>query len=166
LFLVVSAVVSGVQGEKWVNYTIDDQLGDEKTGRLVTYTPPGVWSQGSGCSYCALKPDNSSAFDGTWHDGTHIPDRDVEPLAFEFKFNGTAFYIFNILVKLALTDVNVTLDGELLGRYTRTPNITEGFLYNASIFSKENIPYGEHTVGVSAFGPNQTNVLFDYAMYT
>ncbi|KAI0091410.1 hypothetical protein BDY19DRAFT_624562 [Irpex rosettiformis] len=160
------SVVSRAQGEKWVNRTIDDQLGDEATGRLVTYTPPGVWSQGNGCGYCALKPDNHSALDGTWHDGFHDPNRDVEPLAFEFKFNGTAVYIFNILVKQALTNVNITLDGQLVNTYAHTPDLTNQFAYNASVFSKENIPYGEHTVGVSAFGPNQTNVLFDYAIYT
>ena len=79
---------------------------------------------------------------------------------------GTAFWIFNILVKLALTNVNITLDGELIDTYSHTPNLTQGFSYNNSIFSREDIPYGEHTVGVSAFGPNQTNVLFDYAIYT
>lgn len=79
---------------------------------------------------------------------------------------GTAFYLFNILVKLTLTDVNVTLDGQLVGSYTRFSNITEQFLYDVPIYSQEDIPYGEHTVLVSAFGPDQTNVLFDYAIYT
>lgn len=74
---------------KLVNYTIDDQYGDEVTGRLVRwaamfqdgtvhyaltwthsysqvdYSPPNTWSQGNDCSYCTARPDNKSAFDGT-----------------------------------------------------------------------------------------------------
>lgn len=79
---------------------------------------------------------------------------------------GTAVYLYNILVKLALTDVNITLDGQLAYRYTLVPNISEQYRYDALIFSQEDIPYGEHTVEMSAFGPNQTVVLFDYAIYT
>lgn len=122
---------------------------------------------------------------GTWHDGSRFPSRDVEPLALTFKFNGayftttlafgrlidlrgpgTAIYITNILVRLALTDVNITLDGQLVSRYTILPNISEQFKYDTLVFSQDSIPYGEHTVEMSAFGPNQTNVLFDYAIYT
>lgn len=33
--LVVLGIASNACGQKWVNYTIDDQLGDEVTGRLV-----------------------------------------------------------------------------------------------------------------------------------
>ena len=79
---------------------------------------------------------------------------------------GTAVYIFNIAVRLTLTDVNFTLDGTLVGRYTEFYNISEQYVYNVPILSLNGIPYGEHTLTVDAFGPNQTLVLFDYAIYT
>ncbi|KAI0339733.1 hypothetical protein BDW22DRAFT_1335931 [Trametopsis cervina] len=166
--LLLSAAAVATADVKYVNYTIDDQNGDQLSGRLVEYSPPGYWSQGNGCDHCAFHPNNQSAFNDTWHDGFRVPSRDFEPLAFQFKFNGTAFYIFNILVRLTLTDVNITLDGTLVGSYTRFANVSEQeqFLYNVPIFAHDYIPYGEHTVGVSAFGPYQTNVLFDYAVYT
>ncbi len=79
---------------------------------------------------------------------------------------GTAVYVFNIAAKLTLTDVNYTLDGTLIGRYTQFYNITDGFAYNVPVLSLDDIPYGEHTLRVDAFGPNLTLVLFDYAIYT
>ena len=74
--------------------------------------------------------------------------------------------MYNILIKLVLTDVNFTLDGKFVDRYTQTPDINEEYEYNALVFSQDDIPYGEHTLEMSAFGPNQTTVLFDYALYT
>lgn len=79
---------------------------------------------------------------------------------------GTAIYVFTIAADLTLTDVNFTLDGTQIGRYTEFYNMSESFAYNNSILSLNNIPYGEHSLTVDAFGPNQTLVLFDYALYT
>lgn len=121
--------------------------------------------------------------EGTWHDGSWDPNRGIEPLAFTFSFTGTSFsdfphdlcdeipigtavYVFNIAAKLTLTDVNFTLDGNQIGRYTQFYNMTDGFAYDVPILSMNNVPYGDHTLRVDAFGPNQTLVLFDYAIYT
>ncbi|KAL4252905.1 hypothetical protein ABKN59_003567 [Abortiporus biennis] len=152
---------------EWVNRTIDDQLGDAITGLQVTYTSSaGLWVQGATCDHCAFHPSNASAFDGTWHDGSRTPQHDEQPLEFTVKFNGTAIYLFNIAVRLTLTDVNFTLDGSYLGRYTQFFNVTDQYLYNVPIFALDSIPYSEHTLVVSAFGPNYTIVFFDYALYT
>ncbi|KAI0346980.1 hypothetical protein BDW22DRAFT_1351313 [Trametopsis cervina] len=152
----------------FVNRTIDDQNGDEVTGAQVTYSPTQMWSQGNGCGGCSTKPDASQALDETWHDGSRTPDRDILPLALSFKFTGTAVYLFNILENRVLTDVNITMDGQFVTRFTNTPNLPDfdQFVYNFPVFSSDTLPFGEHTVEMSAFGPDQTLVLFDYAVYT
>ncbi len=110
----------------FVNRTIDDQYGDLVTGSQasrglylltnfalnadqVQYSPDNTWTQGNNCDFCAAKPSNASAFngtqailcssrlaiiqlsEGTWHDGTWDPSRGIEPLAFTFSFNGAFF---------------------------------------------------------------------------
>ena len=67
---------------------------------------------------------------------------------------------------MTLTDVNITLDGRLAGQYNVFSDISEQFKYDVPVFTQENIPYGEHTIEMSAFGPNLTYVMFDYAIYT
>jgi hypothetical protein len=81
---------------------------------------------------------------------------------------GTAVYLFNILENGALTDVNITVDGNFVTRYTYQPQLPDYmlFVYNTPIFSQENLSFGTHSVEVSAFGPDHTIVLFDYALYT
>ena len=81
---------------------------------------------------------------------------------------GNAVYLFNILQNGALTDVNITVDGKFASRYTYQPQLPDymQFVYNTPIFSQENLPFGDHSVQVSAFGPDHTVVLFDYALYT
>ncbi|KAI0347309.1 hypothetical protein BDW22DRAFT_1425354 [Trametopsis cervina] len=149
-----------------VNYTIDDQYGDEITGRLVEYSPASRWSQGNGCAGCAAKPDPNSTFRNTWHDGSFSPGRDIQPLTLTFKFNGTGVYLFNVLNKLVLTDVNVIVDERPPTRFTIIPNIDEYYEYNVPVFALDSLDYGEHTVTLSASRSNYTIVLFDYAMYT
>ncbi|KAI0346981.1 hypothetical protein BDW22DRAFT_1425072 [Trametopsis cervina] len=150
-----------------VNRTIDDQNGDEVTGALVTYTPSTKWHQGNGCTVCTAQADPSQALDGTWHDTTHFPDRETVPVTLSFQFTGTAVYLFNILEGGLLTDVNITIDGQFATRFTNTPDLPDSeFVYNVPVFSVDTLPFGEHTVEMSAFGPDQALVLFDYAIYT
>lgn len=79
-------------------------------------------------------------------------------------FTGTAIYLFHILARDYLTDVNITLDGEFATRVTLTWTAAT-FEYNALVFSQIDMPDGEHTVGMSAFGPQDSTILFDYAIY-
>lgn len=70
------------------NVTVDDQLGDESTGRQVSYS--GSWSQGSTCDSCLLKPDPSKVLDGTWHDSTY-GGQAPGPYSFTILFDGDHF---------------------------------------------------------------------------
>lgn len=81
---------------------------------------------------------------------------------------GTAVYIFNIVRRLTLTNLNVTLDGSVAKTYTIFPNITDEFMYNVPIFSVDSLADAEHTVTVTGFPLDNTGslVLFDYAIYT
>ncbi|KAI0346982.1 hypothetical protein BDW22DRAFT_1425073 [Trametopsis cervina] len=150
----------------FVNVTIDDQIGDEVTGAQITYTPAKTWNQGNGCSVCMAKVDASQAFNGTWHDASRFPGD--APLVLSFNFTGTAVYLFNILQNATLTDVNVTIDGQFTSRFTDSPHLPDSdtFAYNVPVFSADTLPFGEHTVAMSASGPVWTLVLFDYAIYT
>ena len=53
-----------------VNVTIDDTLGDPRTGAQIVYGPAGVWKVGQTCTTCTAHPDPSELVNGTWHDGT------------------------------------------------------------------------------------------------
>ena len=72
-----------------VNRTIDDQFGDPITSTYPVYSPVGDWQQGATCSDCAIKPDVSKAFDGTWHDSTFYPGS--TPKSVSVTFNGASF---------------------------------------------------------------------------
>lgn len=122
----------------------------------------------------------------TWHDGTYTPSHGDDPLSFAFKFNGehdlvrykkragltrkkgTAVYVFNVLPRLTLTNVNITLDGTFAANFTHFQNVSilEQYTYNVPIFAVDSLQYGEHTVAVTAVGSNTTSLLFDYAVYT
>ena len=55
------------------NQTIDDTLGDLVTGIRPIYSPSeGVWEDAT-CKGCAIQPDPSLAFDGTWTAATYNP---------------------------------------------------------------------------------------------
>ncbi|KAI0092532.1 hypothetical protein BDY19DRAFT_990247 [Irpex rosettiformis] len=149
----------------FVNRTIDDQTGDKVTGEQVSYLPAQLWTQGNGCGGCSAKPDPSQAVQQTWHDGARNPSRDP-PLTLSFKFTGNAVYLFNIIARGDPTDVSIIIDGNLITRYTSDTNLPVGFMYNVPVFSQDNLPFGEHTVEMSADGNDQTLVLFDYALYT
>lgn len=77
-----------------VNRTIDDQYGDPITRRYPVYSPVGDWQQGATCSDCAIKPNVSKAFHGTWHDSTFYPGS--TPKSVSVTFNGSAVYAFFI----------------------------------------------------------------------
>ena len=78
--------------------------------------------------------------------------------------SGTAVYLFNILDRGDVTDVNITIDGNFASHYANEPSTS--FVYNSLVFSQDNLPFGEHTVEMSAGGNDQVTILFDYALYT
>jgi hypothetical protein len=84
-----------------VNRTIDDQYGDPITSTFPVYSPIGDWQQGANCSDCAIKPDVSKAFDGTWHDSTFYPGS--TPKSVSVTFNGPSFRCFPPSIIFLLT---------------------------------------------------------------
>lgn len=57
-----------------VNRTIDDSFGDSQTGQTVVYSPStgGTWKD-ENCVGCAIAPDTSQTFDGTYTAATYNP---------------------------------------------------------------------------------------------
>ena len=84
-----------------VNRTIDDQFGDPITSTYPVYSPVGDWQQGATCSDCAITPDVSKAFDGTWHDSTFYPGS--TPKSVSVTFNGASFRMPSAVISFLLT---------------------------------------------------------------
>ena len=66
-----------------VNRTIDDTNGDPTTGLKPIYLPNGPWN-GASCSGCAINPNQSLAFDGTWSAATYNPGLKNMNITFSF----------------------------------------------------------------------------------
>ena len=71
-----------------VNWSIDDTLGDAVTGMIPTYTPGNFWHKAGGCTSCAIHPDSSMVFRGTWHETTYRYDGSMDDVSLEFSFTG------------------------------------------------------------------------------
>ena len=69
------------------NMTVDDAA---VTGAVVPkYLPyPTYWNIGNTCNTCAVHPDPSLAYNGTWHDSTYNVNNSLQ--AIHFTFTGTA----------------------------------------------------------------------------
>ncbi|EPT00090.1 hypothetical protein FOMPIDRAFT_1123150 [Fomitopsis schrenkii] len=154
------------------NRTIDDTYGDPVTQFQVAYT--ANWNPGQSCTGCAVQPDPSQAFDGTWHDTTSNNPNSTSPHSATLKFNGTAIWVYCILANTAGTGVTIftnasfELDGAIAGTYEHDPAPSQGpFLYNISVFSKTELSMAEHTLVMTAVqGSEPSLLLFDYAVYT
>ncbi|THV03987.1 hypothetical protein K435DRAFT_714971 [Dendrothele bispora CBS 962.96] len=154
-----------------VNRTIDDSLGDSVTQQIPTYFPEhGVWEDQT-CSGCAIQPDRSLAFGGTWTAATYHAD--IGNVSISFNFHGTAVYIFFILANdqgpgiTTLTECNFTLDGVVVGHFVHQPTTSLDLEYNATVFSQTGLPNKDHAFQISTTGvEDSVFVNFDYAIYT
>ena len=177
-----------------VNRTIDDTRGDSVTGAKPIYVPSigGVWASAN-CSECAIKPNQSLAFDGTWTAATF--NAQLGLIAIEFSFTGklqvlhfayctsmnrtnccvtgTAIYVFFILSNTVApgittqTECNFTLDGQAAGSFFHAPSSSVEFVYNALVFSRSNLQNTHHLLNISTSGVNHNVFInFDYAIYT
>ncbi|KAK7467659.1 hypothetical protein VKT23_004712 [Stygiomarasmius scandens] len=171
--LVLFTFLQGAYGEP-VNRTIDDSRGDSATHQLPVFLPDtnGVWEDQT-CSSCAIKPDKSLAFDGTWTAATYHAA--IGNISVTFDFHGTAIYIFFILANdqgpgiTTVTECNFTLDGTFAGHFLHQPTASLDLQYNdnAMVFSKTSLSNENHTFQISTTGVNHdVFVNFDYAMYT
>ena len=80
--------------------TIDDQLGDSVTHRLVNYYPTqNVWAnQTCGGNNCKVVPDKSQAFDNTYTAGTYDPEKISIGINMQFTGRLLKFFCFDILI--------------------------------------------------------------------
>ena len=172
------------------NRTIDDTYGDSATGLQVQYT--SNWHTGPGCTVCAVQPNKTLAFGGTWHDTTSNNPNSTSPHSATLKFNGmplsfhkeylqlkrffpagTAIWAFFILANTGGTNITIytnasfELDG-VMDTYTYIPNPPQGpYTYNVSAFQRTGLDIGEHTLVMTAMQGSQASILlFDYAVYT
>ena len=82
------------------NVTIDDTYGDPAMRVIPTYS--ANWNIGQECSGCAVIPDASKAFMGSWHDTTsNYPLKGAShqvTMTFKGMFNCQLFYRQTILL--------------------------------------------------------------------
>ncbi|KAF9014185.1 hypothetical protein BDQ17DRAFT_1230622 [Cyathus striatus] len=155
-----------------VNVTIDDHYGDVLTQQKPIYLPNTSWSDQT-CVGCAIRPDASKAFNGTYIGATYHPE--LQNVSVTMSFEGIAIYVFFILPNTqanpqvtANTAVNFTIDGQIVGNFTHEPDSsTTDFIFDQMVFNKTDLPQGTHQLIISASGINiSTFTNFDYAMYT
>ncbi|KAI5117138.1 hypothetical protein M0805_008257 [Coniferiporia weirii] len=155
-----------------VNVTVDDQFGDERTNALPQFTSSG-WSQGSTCTGCAVKPNVSQAYLGTWHDAT-LDAGEAGERTFSVGFTGMAVYAFFIVPDTIpnpgitiLANMSITLDGEFVGNFVRSPTNQTDFLYNFTGYVNESLADAAHQISFSANAQVSSSlILFDYLVYT
>ncbi|ESK89057.1 hypothetical protein Moror_5332 [Moniliophthora roreri MCA 2997] len=154
---------------------IDDEYGNLETGRKPEFKGDR-WIRGGVCEGCipggALTPDPSLAFNGTWHYNTRHLEDPVRSVV--LNFTGVSIEIFCILpnnppnLVTATYDLSFMLDGQLVGKFTHSPDLESDFAYNQSVFSKRDLPLGTkpHSMEIK-LDSNSTDaaLLFDYAKY-
>ncbi len=100
IFTVIALLLSVIAPQEahgvLVNVTVDDTLGDERTGILPVYAGDTAWNAVSAtnpCPLCVLQPDIGQMFDGTYHDGfTSSPVDNVKTIT--IKFTGTFLLVY------------------------------------------------------------------------
>ncbi|KAH8102711.1 hypothetical protein BXZ70DRAFT_801790 [Cristinia sonorae] len=162
--LISAYLVKSVSGHV-VNVTVDDQLGDERTGIKLNYF--GHWNPGPGCGHCLVIPDSTRAHSGTWQD---IAFKFAPPPTyFTFTFSGTAIYAYVILSSGRLTHAELSVDGSDPTLFIQSyDDPTTPFLYDIPAFSLEGLENKQHTITFRAgwSGSGTTITLFDYLVYT
>ncbi|KAG7443898.1 uncharacterized protein BT62DRAFT_304104 [Guyanagaster necrorhizus] len=161
------------------NRTIDDGLGDVVTGLQVEYLPlyspnntaEPFWKHEDQCDGCAIMPDVTKAFDGTWTATTYVPA--IEYMSAGLRFNGTAIYIYLILSNypantslVSRTVCDFRLDGSVVGAFDHEMDGTSNFEYNTLAYSNESLSDEEHIFLIETTGSESSYVVFDYAIYT
>ncbi|KAI0358957.1 hypothetical protein OH77DRAFT_1396261 [Trametes cingulata] len=159
-----------------VNVTIDDTLGDELTGQLISYTPQGAWKLGQSCTDCTAHPDASRAHKGSWHDGT-FRNPQLSTLTPELtatvSFDGVAVYVYGITTGTSSSlDSSALLsffiDDALVGHYVHAPNGDSAYQYDVPLFVSGPLPAGQHVLKIvnGASSVKKSLVLLDYVVYT
>ncbi|KAF5377227.1 hypothetical protein D9615_006346 [Tricholomella constricta] len=160
------------------NITIDDTVADPLSGQKIIYQPTGAWNSGADCIRCTARPDESEAFNGTWHDSTFnsLPGSNDYPntvISASAAFNGTAVYVVCILARTTSgptgnSDMTFLIDGDIVGTFVKPAPGTTGFDYNVTVYSNTSLAPGTHTITVQnghVNGPKSL-VILDRIVYT
>ena len=163
-----------------INRTIDDTYGDSVTGLKPQYGPPSSWTESSQCGILcdilSLDIDVEKIYNGTWHESMY--DTGDQTSWVSVKFNGTAVYVFNIIVDTDVdleesilgftTDTNVVffLDDAPVGQYTHIPDNSDEVLYQVPVYTNTSLHNGEHTLVMHTGRDTDSLALFDYIIYT
>ncbi|KAG8810892.1 hypothetical protein FRC18_003765, partial [Serendipita sp. 400] len=91
LFVALASIIGRAYG---ANITVDDA--DPK----IIYS--SGWSIGNTCTACVAQPDKALTYGATWHDTTR--DRNTTVKSVEYSFEGTAIYIYGIIINIVRTD--------------------------------------------------------------
>ncbi|KIP02464.1 hypothetical protein PHLGIDRAFT_122451 [Phlebiopsis gigantea 11061_1 CR5-6] len=155
-----------------VNVTVDDQ-----DPRLMYAPATNHWISlaGAECTNgCAARPDIAQTYNHTWHDATYdasVASRDV-PQTVAFQFNGSAIFVYGILMSTFGTSLALFVDGASAGGFAAPPagdGANASYTYNALFFANTALSPGTHFFllqnGQGVGGP-QSLVLFDYLVYT
>lgn len=106
-------------------FSADVNVDDENSS--VSYSPSGSWSEGNGCSTCALHPDSSNAFDGSWHDTTFQSGGDTPTIT--LSFTGKSLFFRKKLSRSDLHSLTILL---FLSNYHR---VLQEYLYRHFLLS-------------------------------
>ncbi|EJD01916.1 uncharacterized protein FOMMEDRAFT_147086 [Fomitiporia mediterranea MF3/22] len=153
------------------NITVDDTYGDEVTGAKPVYSPADVWNPGPGCSTCAIKPDATQAYNGTWHDSTRPPNAPAYTI--EIGFSGYAVSAYFILANnmpapiVTTTTMSFSIDGNNVGSFDHEPGATSDLQYNVLGFTKDGLSDSPHRLLItSEAAGKQSLVIFDRIVYS
>ncbi|KAJ7651144.1 hypothetical protein FB45DRAFT_780465 [Roridomyces roridus] len=162
-------LLASTNAQTFTNRTIDDTNGDSVTGVVPTYTPSSVWA-GPSCQGCAILPDTSKVFDGTYHAATYHAD--LGSFAISMDFTGVAIYVYFILANdegqgvTTTTAANFSIDGTVQGDFTHVPSATTDVEFNALAFSHTGLSNETHSLLITTEGAGDLYINFDYAIYT
>ena len=125
----------------------------------------------------------------SWHDTTTSPANDIVTVTLNFTGvysvtyvlfiaqcarKGVAIWVYCVVpneVPDAPTFMNISfeLDGKPAGNFTHSPNQSELYEYNVTVYSRSELDNAQHTLKMSAVqGETATRslLLFDWAEYT
>ncbi|KAJ8086974.1 hypothetical protein PM082_005799 [Marasmius tenuissimus] len=166
---------------------VDDASGDQLSGAQIAFLPSNNgFSQGplcrgcsdSWCQGCALEPDPSKAYGGTWRVANHFQGNETTRYL-QFDFVGIAVAIYCIVPNLPSSSGLVTqyaidfrIDDQLPPNgkttYNHVSDASGTYAYNVPVLNQTGLRNERHTIIVRIMPVPDVDVvlLFDYATYT
>ncbi|KAG8767971.1 hypothetical protein FRC15_005359, partial [Serendipita sp. 397] len=159
LFVALASIIGPAYG---ANITVDDA--DPK----IIYS--SGWSIGNTCTACVAQPDKALTYGATWHDTTR--DRNTTVKSVEYSFEGTAIYVYGIIINIVRTDsvfttnnnLSLWIDGHLASVYQHQPLNTNSYEYDVPVFALSGLSPSTHLARVDL--EESSVFLFDYLIYS